>query len=45
MMLAWKMAPCLAAGNTLVLKPAEVSIVNIVMHKLVHRRVALTTFR
>ena len=26
MMLAWKMAPCLAAGNTLVLKPAEVSI-------------------
>ena len=25
MMLAWKMAPCLAAGNTLVLKPAEVS--------------------
>ena len=27
MMLAWKMAPCLAAGNTLVLKPAEVSII------------------
>ncbi len=24
MMLAWKMGPCLAAGNTLVLKPAEV---------------------
>ena len=22
-MLAWKTAPCLAAGNTLVLKPAE----------------------
>ena len=26
MMLAWKMAACLAAGNTLVLKPAKVSI-------------------
>ena len=25
MMLAWKMAPCLAAGNTVVIKPAEVS--------------------
>jgi hypothetical protein len=24
MMLAWKIGPCLAAGNTLVLKPAEV---------------------
>ena len=26
MMLAWKMAACLAAGNTLVLKPAMVSV-------------------
>ena len=25
MMLAWKMGPCLAAGNTLVIKPAEAS--------------------
>lgn len=25
MMLAWKMAPCLAAGNTVMIKPAEVS--------------------
>jgi len=25
MMLAWKMAPCLAAGNTVVIKPAEVT--------------------
>ena len=25
MMLAWKMAACLAAGNTVVLKPAQVS--------------------
>lgn len=25
MMLAWKSAACLAAGNTLVLKPAQVS--------------------
>ena len=25
MMLSWKMAACLAAGNTLVLKPAEVT--------------------
>ena len=25
MMLAWKMSPCLAAGNTVILKPAEVS--------------------
>ena len=24
MMLAWKMAACLAAGNTVVLKPAQV---------------------
>ena len=24
MMLAWKMAPCLAAGNTVIIKPAEV---------------------
>ena len=24
MMLAWKMAACLAAGNTVILKPAEV---------------------
>ena len=24
-MLAWKTAPCLAAGNTLVLKPAELT--------------------
>lgn len=23
MMLSWKMAPCLAAGNTVVIKPAE----------------------
>lgn len=23
MMLSWKMAPCLAAGNTVVLKPSE----------------------
>ena len=29
MMLAWKMAPCLAAGNTLILKPAEVSTVSV----------------
>lgn len=26
MMLAWKSAACLAAGNTLVLKPAQVSL-------------------
>lgn len=26
MMLAWKMAACLAAGNTVVLKPAQVSL-------------------
>ena len=26
MMLAWKMAACLAAGNTVVLKPAQVRI-------------------
>ena len=26
MMLAWKMAACLAAGNTCVLKPAQVSV-------------------
>ena len=26
MMLAWKMAPCLAAGNTVVIKPAEVCV-------------------
>lgn len=26
MMLAWKMGACLAAGNTVVLKPAKVSI-------------------
>lgn len=26
MMLAWKSAACLAAGNTLVLKPAQVSV-------------------
>ena len=25
MMLAWKMASCLAAGNTVVLKPAQVT--------------------
>ena len=25
MMLAWKISPCLAAGNTVVLKPAQVS--------------------
>lgn len=25
MMLSWKMAACLAAGNTVVMKPAEVS--------------------
>lgn len=25
MMLAWKMASCLAAGNTMVLKPAQVT--------------------
>lgn len=25
MMLSWKMAPCLAAGNTVVMKPAQVS--------------------
>ena len=26
MMLAWKMSSCIAAGNTCVLKPAEVSL-------------------
>lgn len=31
MMLAWKMAPCLAAGNTLVLKPAEVSTLVVII--------------
>lgn len=25
MMLAWKISPCLAAGNTVVLKPAQVT--------------------
>lgn len=24
-MLSWKMAPCLAAGNTVIIKPAQVS--------------------
>ena len=31
MMLAWKMAACLAAGNTVVLKPAQVCIFSVVV--------------
>ena len=28
MMLAWKISPLLAAGNTVVLKPAQVNVIN-----------------
>ena len=30
MMLAWKMAACLAAGNTVVLKPAQVYLMTLI---------------
>lgn len=37
MMLAWKSAACLAAGNTLVLKPAQVRTHTLVLvHQLFH---------
>lgn len=39
MMLAWKTAACLAAGNTVVLKPAQVSLVSF-KHRSEHRKVA-----
>lgn len=34
MMLAWKSAACLAAGNTLVLKPAQVSTPNLTLNSV-----------
>ena len=34
MMLSWKMAACLAAGNTVVIKPAQVIVMLIMMTML-----------
>ena len=38
MMLAWKSAACLAAGNTLVLKPAQVGNTHTHAHMYTHTR-------
>ena len=47
MMLAWKISPLLAAGNTVVLKPAQVNIINGIQFVSPHTRlqwVAWATF-
>lgn len=41
MMLAWKMASCLAAGNTVVLKPAQVYIIFVKLSLGGQRRMSL----
>ena len=38
MMLAWKISPLLAAGNTVVLKPAQVNVINGIQFVSPHTR-------